>query len=311
MIKHDFDFDPTCGYSEKELLAMTAPDTEPADFKEFWQDVYLQAMALSTKVKMREIWSPEPGVKCYELRYKSLDGLDVGAWLTRPENSKGGIVVGHGYGGCPAPSLVKDFTVIMPCSRGFSLSNNIDIPWLSNAHIVHEIESKETYVLKGAVADIWHAASVLLELFPDTQENLNYSGGSYGGALGALSMAWEKRVKACYLNVPALGNFPSFFNFKCAGTGNVLQAYHQEHPEVSEVLAYFDAATAAGYINIPTLITPALFDPVVLPPGQFAINNAIPEQYRKTVILLCGHFQTPENDKILKKVEILKTELFN
>lgn len=311
MIKHDFDFDPTCGYSEKELLAMTAPGTEPADFKEFWQDVYQQAMALSTKVKMREIWSPEPDVKCYELRYKSLDGLDVGAWLTRPENSKGGIVVGHGYGGCPAPSLIKDFTVIMPCSRGFSLSNNIDIPWLPDAHIVHGIESKETYVFKGAVADIWHATSVLLELFPDTQKNLNYSGGSYSGGLGALSMAWEKRVKACYLNVPAFGHFSSFFNFKCAGSGNILQAYHQEHPEVSEVLAYFDAATAAGYINIPTLITPALFDPVVLPPGQFAINNAIPEQYRKTVILLCGHFQTPENDKILETVEILKTELFN
>ncbi len=311
MIKHDFDFDPTCGYSEKELLAMLPPDNEPADFKEFWQDVYQQTMAISSKVEMREIWSPEPDVKCYELHYKSLDGLDVGAWLSRPKNSKGGIVVGHGYGGCPKPSVSKDFTVIAPSSRGFSLSNNIDIPWMSSAHVIHGIESKETYVIKGATADIWRATSVLLELFPDTQSNLNYSGGSYGGGLGALAMAWEKRVKACYLNVPTFGHHPSRLQFKSVGSGEAVRTYYKEHPEVTEVLAYFDAATAAKYIKIPTLSTPALFDPCVLPPGQFAVNNAIPAQHKKTVILICGHFSTPENDKILAEVEKLKIELFS
>ena len=311
MIKHDFDFDPTCGYSEKDLLAMSAPDTEPADFKEFWEDAYKQTLDISSDIEMREIWSPEPDVKCYELHYKSLDGLKVGAWLTRPENSKGGIVVGHGYGGCPKPSLVKDFTVIAPCSRGFSLSNNLDIPWMSSRHVLYGIESKETYVLKGATADIWRAASVLLELFPDTESNLNYSGGSYGGGLGALAIAWEKRVRTCYLNVPTFGHHPSRLQFKCVGSGEAVRNYHKDHPEVTKVLAYFDAATAAQYITIPTLVTPALFDPSVLPPGQFAVNNAIPDQYKKTVILLCGHFSTPENDNILKKVEQLKNELFS
>jgi cephalosporin-C deacetylase len=310
MIKHDFDFDPTCGYSEKELLALSPPDNEPDDFKAFWEDVYQQTLMLSSDIKMREIWSLEPDVKCYELHYKSLDGLDVGAWLSRPEKSKGGIVVGHGYGGCPKPSLVKDFTVITPCSRGFSLSNNIDIPCMSSEHVVHGIESKETYVIKGAVADIWRAASVLLELFPDTQSNLNYSGGSYGGGLGALAMAWEKRVRACWLNVPTFGHCPEFFDFKCVGSANAILNYHKKHPEVTKVFAYFNAAAAAKYINIPTLVTPALFDPVVLPPRQFAVNNAIPEQYRETVILLCGHFHTSENDEILEEVHKLKIELF-
>ena len=311
MIKHDFDFDPTCGYSEKELLALRPPDNEPADFKAFWEDVYRQTLEISSDIDMREIWSPEPDVKCYELHYKSLDGLKVGAWLSRPEKSKGGIVVGHGYGGCPQPSLVKDFTVITPCSRGFSLSNNLDIPWMSSQHVIHGLESKETYVLKGATADIWRAASVLLELFPDTLPNLNYSGGSYGGGLGALAMAWEKRVRTCYLNVPTFGHTPEFLNFKCSGSAYAVHDYYEKHPDMLKVLAYFNAVAAAKYISIPSLITPALFDPVVLPPGQFAINNAVPEQYRTTVVLLCGHFRTPENDKILAKVEKLQTELFS
>jgi cephalosporin-C deacetylase len=310
MIKHDFDFDPTCGYSKQELLAMRPPDNEPADFKEFWEDVYRQALEISSDIDMREIWSPEPDVKCYELHYTSLDGLKVGAWLSRPQKSKGGIIIGHGYGNCPAPSLVKDFTVITPCSRGFSLSNNIDIPWQVPYHVVHGLESKESYVIKGATADIWRAASVLLEIFPDTRSNLNYSGGSYGGGLGALAMAWEKRVRTCYLNVPTFGHTPEFFNFKCAGSAYAIHDYYEKHPDVLKILAYFNAAAAAKYISIPTLVTPALFDPVVLPPGQFAINNAVPEQYRTTIVLLCGHFRTPENDEILKNVEKLKNELF-
>ena len=311
MIKHDFDFDPTCGYSKKDLLAMTPPDTEPGDFAEFWENTYAQAMKISSEIKMREICSPEPDVRCYEVRFKSLDGLEIGAWLSRPKNSKGGIVVGHGYGGAPKPDLVKDFTVIMPCSRGFNLSNSLEIPWWSSGHVITGIESKETYVLRGAVADIWRSASVLLELFPDTKSNLNYSGGSYGGGLGALAVAWEKRFKSAYLNVPTFGHHPSRLQFKCVGSGEAVRQYWQEHPEVTEVLAYFDAATAAKYISIPTFCTPALFDPCVLPPGQFAVNNAIPEKFRHTVILLCGHYNTPENDEILKEVEILRTKLFS
>jgi cephalosporin-C deacetylase len=311
MIKHDFDFDPTCGYSKKDLLAMTPPDTEPDDFVEFWENTYARAMNISSEIKMREICSPEPDAKCYEVRFKSLGGLEIGAWLSRPVKSGGGIVVGHGYGGIPTPVLVKDFTVITPCSRGFNLSNCLEIPWWASGHVITGVESRETYVLRGAVADIWRAASVMLELFPDTKSNLNYSGGSYGGGLGALAAAWEKRFKSAYLNVPTFGHHPSRLKFKCTGSGEAVRQYWKEHPEVTDVLAYFDAATAAEYITIPTLCTPALFDPCVLPPGQFAVNNAIPEEFRQTVILLCGHYSTPENDEILKEVETLKTKLFS
>jgi cephalosporin-C deacetylase len=166
-------------------------------------------------------------------------------------------------------------------------------------------------VLKGATADVWRTASVLLELFPDTEPNINYSGSSYGGAIGALAMPWEKRFRTGYLNVPTFGHHPSRLQFKCVGSGESVRNYHKDHPGVTEVLAYFDAATAAQYITIPTLVTPALFDPAVLPSGQFAVNNAIPEKYKKTIILLCGHFNTPENDEILKEVNKQKTKLFS
>jgi cephalosporin-C deacetylase len=41
------------------------------------------------------------------------------------------------------------------------------------------------------------------------------------------------------------------------------------------VLQYFDSATAAGHIQIPTLVAAAVFDPAVPPPGQFAVHNCL------------------------------------
>ena len=309
-IEHDFEFDPTCGYSEADLLAMGLPETEPEDFCDFWQDTYEQTLQIKSEISQRRIWSPSPDVAVYELRYKSFGGIDVGAWLSVPKNPVGGIVEGHGYGGIARPSLYDDFAVIAPCIRGFNLSNSPDIPWNSAEHVIHGIENKESYVLRGSVADIWRAASVLLELFPGLSGNLNYTGGSFGGGLGALSVPWERRLKTAYWHVPTFGHHPSRLLFQSTGSGESVRKYHANHPEAVEVLKYFDAATAAQYVKIPVLCSPALFDPCVLPPGQFAVNNAVPEQYRTTVIYPAGHYFIKENVPVQEKIDKLKREMF-
>jgi cephalosporin-C deacetylase len=63
-----------------------------------------------------------------------------------------------------------------------------------------------------------------------------------------------------------------------------------------EVLAYYDAATAASHIDIPVFGAPALFDPKVPPPGQFSVTNALPSKGR-TRILMAGHFTYPSQSE--------------
>jgi cephalosporin-C deacetylase len=307
MIEHPFDFDPTCGYTEAELLAVTPPDTEPADFVTFWQNTFTRTTAIGPESSLRPIWSPDADIELFEVNFTSWDQVRIGAFLARPRQSRGGLVSGHGYGGLPNPVIHKDMTVIAPCIRGFNLSRHHAFPWRSGAHVVHGIAHRDTYILRGAVADIWQAATVLTQIFPDTADNLVYSGGSFGGGLGALAVPWDDRLRAARLDVPTFGHHPLRLQFPCTGSGEAVRTYHATHPEVERVLAYYDAATAATHIRIPTVCTPALFDPAVVPPGQFAVNNAIRPDLRQTFVLQAGHW-TVEADASVRQAAAAATE---
>jgi ABC-type branched-subunit amino acid transport system ATPase component len=73
-----------------------------------------------------------------------------------------------------------------------------------------------------------------------------------------------------------------------------------------ENLRLFDAATAASRITVPMLMAPALFDPAVAPPCQFAVTNA-PPKFSESFILDAGHFEYPgaadQRDLLRKKIE--------
>lgn len=59
-----------------------------------------------------------------------------------------------------------------------------------------------------------------------------------------------------------------------------------------ENLRLFDAASAVTRIKVPMLVAPALFDPAVAPPCQFAVANASPK-FNEIFILDAGHFDYP------------------
>ena len=223
--------------------------------------------------------------------------------IARPEKSLGGLVIGQGYGN-PAGPMTSQFglTTAFACVRGLGLSQCKDIPWHCSKHVMYGIQSKETYILRGVITDQWMTASVLLDMFPDTADNLNYRGASMGGGMGALLLPWDARFKAAWLDVPSFGAAIRF-NYQSVGSSDAFRKYLPEHPEARSVLAWFDASAAAKYIRIPVCITPAKFDPCVPPVGQFSVANAIQEQYKTQFIRDTGHFAATESDqKMLERV---------
>lgn len=303
-IEHPFSFDPYCGYTQEQLLAIAPPDTEPSDFREFWTVKYHEVRSMPVEITaQKRIWSPNPAIEINEVYYRSWDGVIIGAWLSRPRDPKGAILLCHGYGNPAVPVFNEEFAVIAPCLRGMGMSKHPDIPWQSAEHVVYGIESRETYSLLGCAADLWMAASVLAELYPGLEKNLHYRGGSFGGGMGALSAPWDPRIRSAYLNIPTFGHNPLRLRFESKGSGEAVRQYRMRHPECDAVLNYFDAATSARYFNIPVLVSPALFDPTVVPPGQFAIANAVPEQFREVHILPAGHYSVPENAPVQEKIE--------
>lgn len=300
-IQHNYSFDPSNGYTQEELLQIQSPP-EVEGFADFWRNNYELVMAKKPEYKVEaELWCPRSDEKFYRIRVKNYDGVEFVMFIARPENSQGGLVVGQGYGN-PGTGVLSRYnlTTAFACVRGLGFSQCYDIPWEPSSHVIYGIESKETYILRGVIADQWMATSVLLDMFPDTADNLNYMGGSMGGGMGALLLPWDKRFKAAHLNVPTFGS-EIRFEFESTGSGEACRKYIMEHPEARQVLAWFDASAAAKYITIPVCCTPALFDPCVAPVGQFSVCNSINGKYKTQFIREVGHFPATEKDKVVNE----------
>jgi cephalosporin-C deacetylase len=310
-VEHSFNFDPTYGYSQEQLLAVEVPKG-PEDFDPFWQETAAETAAIPLHLESKQVESPVDGFNLFEINFDSWGGVRSGGWLVVPEQVERGFVMGHGYGGREGPEFglpAENAAAIFPCAPGFHRSARVDIPDNSQEHVVHLIESRETYILRACVASLWSAASALLELYPQVGEELYYAGGSFGGGLGALALPWEKRFRKGYLSVPTFGQHPIRVQCACEGSGKAVRSYYMRHPEVSEVLQYYDAATAATRVEIPVLVSAALFDPAVPPTGQFAVYNGLGEG-RELFVLKAGHFEYPGQGEEQKKLETVKRAFF-
>ncbi|NJM13694.1 MAG: acetylxylan esterase [Synechococcaceae cyanobacterium SM1_2_3] len=307
MFRHPYPFDPAHGHNLAALLDITAPP-EPADFAPFWRDLHTRARSVTVAPTLRELPSPQPQTRVFDLTFTSLDGVRIGGWLTRPRTGpvERGVVVSHGYGGRDEPDFHLPFrraALIFPCARGLSRSARADIPGDPYSHVLHGIQQRESYVHGRCAADtVWCAASALLELFPMAAQRLDYLGISFGGGIGALALPWDERFHSGHLNVPSFGHHPLRLNLPCVGSGEAVRGYQRQTGRALDTLRYFDAASAARHLQIPMHIAAARFDPAVPPPGQFAIHNAL-AGHKELFVLQAGHFDHPgsaaENARLL------------
>lgn len=308
------DFDPTFGYTRDQLLAAEAPPP-PDDFEAFWREAYRLATAKLPSYSIeRALWSPNPEVEVFVIRWTAFDGANLGMWLSRPRESKGGLLLGQGYGNPATPPVADNpgMTTVLPCMRGLGLSQCLDIPWRPAEHAGHLIESREEYVIIKGVMDLWSAISILTDLYPDTAGNICFSGGSLGGGTGLMAIPWDIRIRAGYISVPTLGGpFQLEFPLPEAGAGKTRRDRALADPAAMRTLRYCDAASAARFIRVPLLITPALSDASNPPPAQFAMANAVPAAHRIMRILEVGHAAPTEKDQELEKeIEEIKKRIF-
>lgn len=298
-IRHPFDFDPTYGLSLDELLAVPAPEP-PAGFDDFWKRRYARALAVAPQPVLSPSPLSHPDWRIDEIVYRSTDNVRIGGWLLTPRHGaiRRGFVVGHGYGGRDGPDLsipFRDAAVLFPCFRGLSRSPHPPISPEARWHVLHDIDKLDRYVIGGCVEDLWLAVSTLLALNPDLAGRIGYSGTSFGGGIGALALPFDPRIDRGYLQVPTFGNRPLWLSLPTIGSAASVQSYYRRHPEVRDLLRFFDAATAAGRITVPMLIAVARFDPSVAPPCQFAVANALPKsKFNEIFILDAGHFDYPD-----------------
>lgn len=295
---HGYGFDPAYGMDLEQLLAI-APPEPPADFAAFWQARHAAALEVDPRPDIRPTDRELGDYKVFDLRYASTGGVDIGGWLLAPRDGQvtRGLVIGHGYGGRDAPESpppLDGAALLFPCFRGLSRSAMPGVSQNPYYHVLHDIQDRRRYLLGGCVDDLWLGVSALLRLFPETVGRIAYAGISLGGGIGALAAPWDARIGRLHLHVPTFGHQALRLTLPCVGSGEAVRGFQRQHAfNVMETLAYYDAASAARHLRIPTLVAAAQFDPAVPPPGQFAIHNAVPAPLRRLFVLEAGHFEYP------------------
>ncbi len=308
---HGYPFDPTHGYSFEKLLAVQAPEP-PADFEAFWRARYERTRNIAPKPKLRDTGADLPGGgRVFELSYSSTDRVRVKGWLVLPRRGvvRRGFVVGHGYSGRTGPDAALPFpdaALVFPCLRGLGLTRHGSISSDPQWHVLHDIQSREKYVLGGCVEDTWAAVTALLRLFPEVENHVGYLGISFSGGVGALAVPWDARVSRAHFNVPTFGHQPLRLELGSLGSAASVQRHVRAFPGARGTLAYFDAAVAARWLRIPVHCACAKFDPSVAPAGQFAVYNAIPGQ-KRLFALTAGHHshseQVREERELLREID--------
>ncbi len=288
--------DPMQEFTLEQLHGITPPPLSP-EFRTFWSHRFLCAKSVSTNPELIKSDHRHPDFDIFDVQFASTDNLLLGGWWATPRKQRirRAIVVGHGYGGRDSPDFrlgLSETAFLFPCCRGISRSRSPEIPESSDQHVLHGIESPDTYVIGGCVEDLWCSVSAIESLCPEVTGRIGFMGISFSGGLGALAIPWDHRISRAHLNVPTFGNMPLRLELPTLGSAASIQNHAKKHPDLIETLRYFDAASAASLSTIPIHVAAALVDPVVAPPTQFSIFNAIRSD-KRLFVLDAGHLDYP------------------
>ena len=286
-------------YPLSVLLTPLPLAPEPEDFEEFWRRTFEEfgiGRVSWQVVKERE---PTATHRITEIGFHSSAAEQAVAYVMVPHvetSVRRGLVVGHGYGGRDAPDVdlvAADAAAIFPCAPGLSPGAQSRFPADASAHVLAGIAHRDTYSHRFAAADIWRAATVLLDIAPAAAAALDYSGSSFGGGIGAMALPWDSRFRRASLDVPSFGNHAVRLTRRCTGSGEAVRQHLRRRPEDRPVLDYFDAAIAVRRLRLPVHVSAAVLDPAVDPRGQFAIYHALTGP-RRLSVRANGHVDGPE-----------------
>lgn len=297
---------PSHRFEIDDLLDVQVP-AEPAGYADKWLDWRDEALQVMPKPSIQDAGYDHGDWRVFDMSYSSTDKVRIGGWLLLPKSGriKRGLIVSHGYGGRTGPDFhfpFKDAAILFPCARGIGRSVHPPISYEPHWHVRHDIDKPDRYVMRGCVEDVWLAVSALIRLAPYLDGHIGYLGTSFGGGVGAMALAWEDRVQKAHFNIPTFGHQMLRLQLKTMGSGASIQTLYKKVPHLVEnTLQWYDAAQAAKHIKIPVHMACALADPVVTPPGQFAIYNSLAGP-KQLFTLTAGHMEYTDQVKEEKKL---------
>jgi dienelactone hydrolase len=159
----------------------------------------------------------ERALDLFRIAFASPGGGRVTGFLAVPKvpGPHAGLVAMHGLPGNAEGSMM---TVGREVARRGAVVLAIDAPW-TRRNGLPEFTPRDSAEQVQLIQDLSRAVDVLLSRSDVDKARIGYVGGSYGGAMGALFVGIERRLRAAVLFVPDGGLVSHFTNADGSVTG--------------------------------------------------------------------------------------------
>ena len=266
--------------TESDLVSFATQVTCPNDFDQFWDgvlgelsDIPLDAAATHDPLRST------PTAKVYQVKYRSLDGLEIFGWYALPTTDDGpfpAVLILPGYKSEPA--LRRDWAgkgaaALSVAVRGklpSSAEFNPGYPGL----LTHGVEDRDTYSYKGVISDCVRGVDFLLSRPEVDSERIYCCGSSQGGGLTLITTGLRHEIKAGVAGYPFLCCYPESMRMLRSYPYDELSCYARAYPDrveqMLDMLQYFDAVNFAPRIECPMVVGIAMEDEVCPPETSYA-----------------------------------------
>lgn len=274
--------------------------TEPSDFDAFWSNTHETLLEVDPCPTLARQMSPSAELTYDQLSFKSLGQVGISGYLLSQNTAEPRPLIIHSHGYNSQYDVMLNWAnhgchVLGIDFRGFGRSERL--PLASRSYIMTGIDSPNTSILRGNVADLVQAVRVGRMLLGARMSSLTLYGFSFGGAMALMAATLDPTVDLVVSGQPTLGWHSERLRLAQAGTGAELRRYLDENPKrreiVMDTLNYFDTLHFAARANVPTVIGIGLDDAVVPSRSVIAISNHMGAEQFEVRILPVAHSDDP------------------
>lgn len=253
----------------------------PPGFLGFWEETVARLGLQAPDARQAAPEAAGPGIELRRVEFLSLGGARINGYLARPVTERACPLIVHAHGYNDRYTIMTDWArrgaaVFGFDARGFGRSAPA-VEISDFGYVLTGIESRESSILRGAVADYLQAIRLARELLDGKLVRTVCHGFSFGGALALMATALQPDVDFLAIGQPTFGWNSERRRLALAGSTHQLNRYLAEKPwlrdQVMTTLEYFDTVHFASLVRPRSLVGIGLDDDVVPSRTVLAVAN--------------------------------------